>query len=463
MKSFKRQFGILTPVFSLASGTLDSAFEYIEFLSDVGAGIWQVLPLGPTHADGSPYLALSSSAGNTQLIGLKMLQAEIGEPIDSLQSAWLIAGQEQYASADCQKFQSDQSSWLPDFALFMVLRRQFEEAPWYQWPESYRKRDLKTLEAARERHREEIQFEVWQQFQFFSQWAGVQSHCREKGIDLFGDVPIYVSHDSVDTWQHQDVFLLNKDGTASAVAGVPPDYFSPQGQLWGNPLYDWDYLAAHDYDWWIDRMLAQAQLFDILRIDHFRGLESYWSVPAGAPTAETGEWKSGPGYEFLDKLCASLGEMRLVAEDLGTITREVDDLRRAFHLPGIRVLQFGFDGVPDNPHAPENIEENSVLCTGTHDNDTTMGWYQGLESWQQQILHSKIDHFCSFPDSLIECAFASPAHTVIIPIMDLLKLGPEGRINTPGTTTGNWVWRMSGLPGLETSNLLRELKQRYDR
>ena len=466
MKLDRRRFGVLMPVFSLAGeGTMDDAGQFISFLTESGAAIWQVLPLGPTHEDGSPYLSLSAHAGNPALIGIDRLSRTIGRPVSSLGDAWNEAGRQDLVSPAYAEFADTHGHWLPDFALYCALRNHLGNAPWFEWPPELRRRDPAALASARTQLADEIDRFSWQQFVFFGQWQAIRDECRQAGISLLGDVPIYVSHDSADVWQHQECFQLAADGSASVVAGVPPDYFSPTGQRWGNPLYDWHRLAATGYGWWIDSMATQARLFDIVRIDHFRGLESYWEIPGDAETAETGQWRKGPGAEFLSKLLQALPGLSLVAEDLGTITAEVDALRRGFDLPGIRVLQFGFDGVWDNPHNPENIEEHCVLYTGTHDNDTSAGWYAALPDWQRNIVDERLAKYPRpFPASLIECAFESRARTVIFPVQDLLGLGSECRVNTPGTMVGNWQWRLAREASLaEAAAMLAELKSVYRR
>jgi len=466
MPSKELDFGVLLPVFSLpGEGTLDGAESFVAFLAASGAAIWQVLPLGPTHEDGSPYLSLSAHAGNPRLIGMRSLSEEAGAGIASLEQGYDMLGALHLASEEYHRFTAQHRGWLDDFSLFCALRREQGDTPWTEWPSELRTRVPAALADAKARLAPEIDYVRWQQFLFFSQWARIRTICADHTIALFGDVPIYVSLDSADVWQHQELFQLNEAGMPEAVAGVPPDYFSPTGQRWGNPLYDWARLASDGYEWWIERMSTQRCLFDLIRIDHFRGLESYWEIPGNSPTAETGCWRKGPGRDFLRTILDALPDMRIVAEDLGTITQEVDALRGEFALPGIRVLQFGFDGVRNNPHNPDNLEENMVLYTGTHDNDTSVGWHRSLHGWQRDLVDASLARFDRpFPFSLIECAFASPARTVIVPLQDLLALGSDARTNTPGTTLGNWQWQLPGeAPLEETVRVLLDLKQRYDR
>lgn len=461
----ERCFGVLMPVFSLPGGTLDSADDFIRFLADAGARIWQVLPVGPTHEDLSPYLALSANAGNPCLIGLAMLGERAGKSVNDLAEGYALTGERDRGSPAYAAFLDHHRSWLQDYALFSVLRHKNGDIPWFEWPTEQRSRLPDAIASAREQFSAEIDYVIWQQFVFFDQWATLRSKCFHEGISLFGDVPIYVSHDSADVWQHQHLFQLAEDGSAKVVAGVPPDYFSPTGQRWGNPLYDWSALAAEDYAWWIERLRLQKDLFDIVRIDHFRGFESYYEIDGDAETAENGQWRPGPGRGLLARIREALPDMWLVAEDLGTITAEVDSLRREFALPGIRVLHFGFDGMWDNPHGPGNLEELTVLYTGTHDNNTSVGWYQSVPDWQRQLIDREMARFSMpFPDSLIACAFESRALTVIIPIQDLLGLGPEARVNTPGTMGDNWRWHLSPDTDLARArDLLLDLKERYRR
>ena len=438
--TFERQsFGVFLPIFSLpGNGTLDCAATFVSFLEAAGAQLWQVLPVGPTHEDGSPYLSLSAHAGNPNLIGPLLLSERLGTDSTDLRETFAAYGKHDLATATYQQFRDEHDAWLPDYGLYRALRSKFDDQPWYRWPNLLRDRSDSALKVARDELAHEISYIMWQQFVFFEQWNQTKSFCNSRHVKLFGDVPLYVSHDSADVWQHPELFRLNADGTLAFVAGVPPDYFSSTGQRWGNPLYDWERMAEDEYAWWIRRMQTQSRLYDVVRIDHFRGLESYWEIPATAETGETGEWRKGPGAKLLDALSQAIPGLTMVAEDLGTITQEVDELRRTFAMPGIRVLQFGFDGVQDNPHFPGNIGPNMVLYTGTHDNDTSVGWYQQLPDWQKANVDENLEAYQRpFPDSLTACAFASKATTIIIPMQDLLGLGTECRINTPGTMGNN--------------------------
>jgi 4-alpha-glucanotransferase len=460
----QRAFGILLPVFSLPGSTLDSAEGFVSFLGRSGARIWQVLPLGPTHVDLSPYLAMSAHAGNPALIGLQNLQRGMVCERD-LHGIYAALGVEDCRSTAYREFCDKNAEWLPGYALFRALRRAFGNTAWYQWPENFRDREQVTMEKARRDFAAEIKFEMWQQYHFFAQWRRVREFCNTAGVLLFGDMPLYVSHDSADVWQYPELFKLRDDGSADAVAGVPPDYFAPQGQRWGNPIFDWPSHQGSGFEWWIRRMRTQVELYDIVRIDHFRGLESYWEVPAEAETAETGNWRQGPGEDLLNALFDALPSLNLVAEDLGTITAEVDALRTQFGLPGIRVLQFGFDGSPDNPHAPHNVQQSMVLYTGTHDNDTSVGWCDGIGADERDRLSMFLNAYdAPFPRSFISAAFASQANTVVVPMQDLLGLDSSARTNTPGTTEGNWHWCLpSQWNADQLAEDLSELARRYHR
>jgi len=458
MNAQDRCFGILLPVFSLpGNGDFDAAGPFVEFLAEAGAAIWQVLPLGPTHADGSPYLSLSSRAGNPGFCGAG-LSEQLGLP-EQLQSASESMAQE------FQKFCQQEADWLDGFALYMALREHFEQRAWFDWPEPLRTRQADALAQAEQEHPSRISEIKWQQFVFFQQWQHLRSLANHNGIQIFGDIPLYVAHDSADVWQHQSLFQLDEAGSPLAVAGVPPDYFSPTGQRWGNPLYDWDAMAADGFSWWIDRMNGQSQLYDIVRIDHFRGLEAFWSVPASSPTAEVGEWIKAPGQALLRQLQQHCPNIRFVAEDLGVITPEVEALRNEFALPGMHVVQFGFDGLEDNEHHPSNTALNSVVYTGTHDNDTSVGWYATLEEWQKvQLLETLSAYPGDFPLNFVACVFDTVANTAIIPIQDLLGLGTDSRINVPGTVGDNWRWQLpEGWPQAQVIAQLQSLKASYHR
>ncbi len=463
----QRCAGILLHITSLPgkyeNGDLGAeAYHFVEFLRDAGISVWQTLPLGVPHGDGSPYQCLSAHAGNPNLIDIKWLEQKKWLPINARCDACnepnceaksclitkAFAGFKNLASVtdqdDFKQFCLKQAFWLDDFALFMALRAEFSQTCWNQWPETLKQRCPQAIQESRQRLKftlEKIQFE---QYVFFKQWLELKEFAAQQGVLLFGDIPIFVSYDSVDVWSNREVFKLDADGEMSVVAGVPPDYFSATGQRWGNPHYNWEYLQADGFKWWLQRMQTQLELFDIVRIDHFRGLEAAWEIPATEATAIKGEWVLAPGAGLLQAIQDEFGDMPLVAEDLGIITPEVDALRANFKLPGMKILQFAFGDTAKNPYLPHNYEHNSVVYTGTHDNDTSLGWYNGLTDIEKHKVHIALGSpAMGMPCALIQAAFASVANLAIIPMQDVLSLGTESRMNIPGTINGNWQWRFS--------------------
>ncbi len=463
----KRRAGILLHITSLpgndGNGDLGiEAYNFVDFLHSIGASVWQTLPLNWPHGDGSPYQCLSAHAGNPALINLD----------DLVKKGWLTSserctecGGTAAFSKNClmtkayygfllhaearekerfAKFCTDKQNWLDDFALFMALRDEFGKQCWNQWPEAYKKRKAQVLDEAKRRLSLEMAAIKFEQFVFFTQWHALRNYASQKGVRLFGDIPIFVSYDSADVWVTPEVFKLDENLEMSVVAGVPPDYFSATGQRWGNPHYDWVYLEKTGFQWWLDRMKTQVEMFDIVRIDHFRGLEAAWEIPATEPTAMNGEWVKAPGKALLTALCNAFGPIALVAEDLGIITDEVEALRDEFDLPGMKILQFAFGGDHDNPYLPGNIDKNSVVYTGTHDNDTTLGWYQTIGDGEKAYIYEYLGQpTTAMPFTLVQAALASVANLAVIPMQDVLELGSEHRMNTPGTTEGNWRWRFN--------------------
>ena len=420
----ERRAGVLLHPSSLPSGRLDGDAErWLDLLADAGISVWQVLPLGVTHEDHSPYQCLSAFAMNPALFG-----ETTGAQIDA---------------ADFESWKESQQHWLVDFASFMIIREQQGSAPWYAWPDALRLRDPDTLAAIRSRHATEIAAVCQQQYLYHRRWAQIRDYARERGILLFGDMPIFVAYDSADIWANPDLFLLNDDLSPEYVAGVPPDYFSETGQRWGNPHFDWDQMQLDGFAWWMQRFTHHFDIFDIVRIDHFRGLEAVWMIPESSPTAVDGFWQKTPGDALLATLRNRIGELPLVAEDLGTITPEVVALRKEYGLPGMAVLQFGFDAFDDNPHKPKNIHNDTVVYTGTHDNDTTLGWYRSLDADVQQHVHSVLGMSAGqdVVDTMIEIALNTPACLAVLPMQDLLHLDEEARMNRPGTVENNWKWR----------------------
>ncbi|MGR9013118.1 MAG: 4-alpha-glucanotransferase [Gammaproteobacteria bacterium] len=459
----KRRAGILLHITSLPGageqGDLgQEAYHFVKFLQDSGVSIWQVLPLGMTHADGSPYQCLSAHAGNPALINIDWLVTQgwlqrlekCDECAGNCNKRCLITkayygfleGAEQLDKDSFAQFCQEKSFWLDDFALFLALRVEFGLQSWNQWPEPLKERDEKAIKEARCRFKTQIECIKFEQYVFFRQWLELKAYANQHGVYLFGDIPIFVSYDSADVWAHRDVFKLDKSGEMSVVTGVPPDYFSETGQRWGNPHYNWNYLKKTEFHWWVDRMKTQLEQFDIIRIDHFRGLEAAWEIPANEDTAINGIWVKAPGKALLNAIKAEHGEITLVAEDLGIITPEVEALRDEFDLPGMKILQFAFGDDPGNPYLPDNYEKNCVVYTGTHDNNTTSGWLQSIGDNEKNYIYNYLGHpAIPLHCALIHAALASVANLAVIPMQDILELGSEHRMNTPGTTEGNWKWR----------------------
>jgi len=477
-----RRAGILLHPSSLPgeaeNGTLGTeALRFVDFLAESGLHVWQMLPLGPTHADRSPYQCLSVHAGNPRLISFARLatwgwlprSADLPAASGVARLRLLAQAQQTFlaqgGARDVQLFDAAHAFWLDDYALYMTLRDVHDHRPWWQWPEPVRDREPAALAAARAQYADDLALVRFEQFVFFRQWHELRQAAQARGVQLFGDLPIFVAHDSADVWAQRDYFDLDSTGQPHVVAGVPPDYFSPTGQRWGNPLYDWTRLQADGFRWWVERLRTQFDLFDLVRIDHFRGFEACWQIPADEATAINGRWVPVPGEALFQALQNEFGTLPLVAEDLGLITPAVHRLRERFGLPGMRILQFAFDGGADNPYLPHNHEENSVVYTGTHDNDTTVAWFEGLPVEQQCVVLDYLGHPGeSMPWPLIRAALASVARLAILPMQDVLQAGLGHRMNVPGSNAGNWQWRFTWeqvVPGLNAR--LHGLIQRYGR
>ncbi|OGI58897.1 MAG: 4-alpha-glucanotransferase [Candidatus Muproteobacteria bacterium RBG_19FT_COMBO_61_10] len=478
----RRRAGILLHPTSLPgeaeNGTLGAhALRFVDFLAASGFSVWQMLPLGPTHADRSPYQCLSVHAGNPRLISFAQLEAWGWLPRTADLSAasgttrqMLLAQARQACLAqggarDLEAFDAVHAFWLDDYALYVALRQEHDHRAWWQWPEPLRDRDPAALADARVRHAEYMALVRFEQFVFFRQWQELRQAAQARGVQLFGDLPIFVAHDSADVWAQREYFNLDASGQPRVVAGVPPDYFSKTGQRWGNPLYDWARLQADGFRWWIERLRTQFGLFDLVRIDHFRGFEAYWQIPAEEATAIHGRWVPAPGKALFRTLHNEFGTLPVVAEDLGMITPAVHRLREQFGLPGMRILQFAFDGGADNPYLPHNHEVNSVVYTGTHDNDTTLAWFDSLPVDQQCVVLDYLGHPGEpMPWPLIRAALASVARLAMLPMQDALQAGSGQRMNLPGSHGGNWLWRFAWEqipPGLGAR--LRGLAERYGR
>lgn len=479
LEDFPRGSGILLHVTSLPGGCGigdlgPAAHQFIDFLKKSGQKYWQVLPLGPTDPrfDNSPYTSFSAFAGNPLLISPDALaeQGFLGraqiEPCALLPEGMvdyprvidmkgrlldeaIVRFQERPPPEEFTDFCERNVFWLDDYALFMAIKREHELAPWTDWPEDLKRRDTASLVQWGEAHTKEIHSEKIVQFFFHHQWDKLKRKAKTAGIHIIGDLPIYVSLDSADVWSRPEFFDLDSETLLPrTIAGVPPDYFSETGQLWRNPLYCWrdraGELRADLLEWWVARLRHLLSMVDLARIDHFRGLEAYWEILAGEETAVNGHWVPGPGREFLEYLENNLGGLRLIAEDLGVITPEVEALRDEFILPGMKVLQFAFDGSPKNPYLTSNYEsENCVVYTGTHDNDTTEGWYASLASEERKRVCKilKIGDNGRMVEMLVQAATGSKARIAIIPFQDRLGLGSEARLNVPGVPEGNWRWR----------------------
>jgi 4-alpha-glucanotransferase len=491
----QRSAGILLHLTSLPGpwpfGDLGKqAFEFVDFLEQAGHSVWQILPLGPTGYGHSPYNTLSAFAGNTALIDLQQLVAVQDlerAPVEaagndcrgaSINHAYEIkhdlletAAKNFFARRTPGRFENytrfcrQNADWLEDFCLFMAIKDAFNGQHWSDWPEGFRQHRQQAIADWREGNAERCDLYKYQQYVFYEQWHKLKSYANGKGVQIFGDIPIFVAHDSADVWANQHLFQLNAEGQPLAVSGVPPDYFSKTGQRWGNPLYNWDDHLAEDFRWWIRRFTHQLLQCDMIRIDHFRGFQACWSIPADETTAVNGHWEAVPGRELLDKLKAINARMPIIAEDLGIITADVEKLRDDFGLPGMKILQFAFDSGPDNPYLPENHAANSVVYTGTHDNDTTLGWWRSLSKGLKDRIRDYLGkRRPEMPWDLIELAMASRAGLCIIPCQDILGLDKSARLNTPGRASGNWQWQLSrdALTD-DLSRRLRKLAEKHHR
>lgn len=490
-----RHSGILLHPTSLPGpfsiGTLgNGCYRFIDFLAASGQSVWQILPLGPTGYGNSPYSSYSAFAGNPLLICPEQLVQDGDISPNDLQPflgtfsavdfSAATQAQERLLHLACGNFLAkgsperkqafaafcrDQAYWLNDYAMFRALRTHFGNMPWFNWPEELRSRDAAALQSWGKLLHEAIIYQKYGQFVFFNQWLSIKNYANARNVQILGDIPIFVAHDSSDAWANQQLFKLDASGMPLVVSGVPPDYFSATGQRWGNPLYDWDRMVASGFNWWVQRLKWNLALTDLLRIDHFRGFAACWEIPAEETTAISGTWQTVPGYRLFAALDKELGRLPLVAEDLGLITEDVEQLRQHCGLPGMKILQFAFDSGPDNPYLPHNIEALSVVYTGTHDNNTTLGWWQALDGEQQDQVRAYLGHSClKMPWDLIRAALQSRAELCIIPLQDILALPAAARMNTPGKATGNWTWRFSAAElHQELTDQLFTLTQRYGR
>lgn len=505
--SFPRSSGILLHPTSLPGrfgvGDLgDEAYRFVDFLAASKQSLWQVLPLGPTGYGDSPYQCFSAFAGNTLLVSPEHLvrdhlltEADLAHapsfPSDKVdfgnvitfKNALLRRAFERFKQtidkslrASFDDFSHQAASWLDDYALYRALKNAQGGKAWNEWEHALTRREQSALNVAREHLRDEIDAQKFYQFLFFKQWAALKSYCHEHSIKLVGDIPIFVARDSSDVWMNPQEFKLDEAGNPTVVAGVPPDYFSATGQYWGNPIYNWDRMLADNFRWWIERVRATLEIYDIVRIDHFRGFVASWEIPGGDKTAERGAWVNVPGRELFTAIKTALGDLPIIAEDLGVITPDVEALRDDFGLPGMRILQFAFGGDTLNHDLPHNYIKNCVVYTGTHDNDTTIGWFtsvagEGSTRNSEQIERER--RYClnylntdghEIHWAFIRAVLASVADTAIIPLQDLLGLGNDARMNLPNSTSGNWAWRYkAGALTHELAERLKHLTQVYGR
>jgi 4-alpha-glucanotransferase len=473
---FPRAGGVLVHPTSFPSpygiGDLgQGAYDFIDFLGRSRQSVWQILPLGPTGYGDSPYQSFSAFAGNPLLISPALLLRDgyLPDPLplsvpsfpaDRVDFGAVISWKRKLFDAAFQRFQDQppkgkaaafesfcqhQSAWLDDFALFMALKERHadhEGGVWNTWPKEIARRQPRALKRWSKELAGEIALEKFKQFLFFEQWLALKHYAHQWGVRIVGDVPIFVAYDSADVWANPHIFYLDVDGAPTVVAGVPPDYFSATGQRWGNPLYRWETLATYGYAWWAGRLRATFTQVDVVRIDHFRGFDAYWEIPASEPTAVVGRWVKGPGSDFFEAMRRELGDLPIIAEDLGVITPAVEALRDDFSLPGMKILQFAFGGERNSNFLPHNFDRNCVVYTGTHDNETTSGWYGNATTDEQDHVRRYVARDGSdIAWDMIRLAYASVADTAVVPIQDLMSLGNEARMNFPGKTGGWWTWR----------------------
>jgi 4-alpha-glucanotransferase len=473
---FKRASGILLHPTSLPGeyGIGDvgpQAFKWIDYLASTGCGLWQVLPLGPTGYGDSPYQSFSAFAGNPYLISPEsLLEDGLLKPDDLMEIPnfspgavdfgnlipWKLAvlnkAYQRYQTSgntqmqqDLEDFRAQKANWLDDFALFMAIKEALGGDSWSKWPRPLRLRDPYSLRQARREYQDVINRQIFYQFIFFRQWGVLKEYAIRNGIQIIGDIPIFVAHDSADVWANTDLFFMDSEGHPTVVAGVPPDYFSPTGQLWGNPLYRWEVHEDSGYAWWLDRLRGVLAMVDFVRLDHFRGFAGYWEVPAGNPTAEFGRWVPGPRAKFIQAVRDSLGDLPIIAEDLGVITDDVLELLDTFKLPNMKVFQFAFLTDPSDIFMPHNYPQNCVAYTGTHDNNTTLGWFRSAPKSEQDFCLRYLDmnDEQGLVWKAIRTIWCTAALFTLAPMQDFLELGAEARMNTPGNPAGNWTWRMS--------------------
>ena len=480
-----RNCGVLLPISSLPSkygiGSFSKeAYQFVDFLKAAGQSRWQILPLGPTSYGDSPYQSFSTFAGNPYFIDLETLvedgllsrsdcdQADFGtdeEYVDyeKLYSARFKVLRKAYKKADLSKdeayaaFEKDNAFWLDGYALFMAVKNANQGRSFLEWDEDIRTRKPESLKKYADKYQDDMNFYKFIQYEFKKQWTKLKAYANEQGIKIIGDIPIYVALDSSDVWMNPELFQLDEEGIPTAVAGCPPDAFSATGQLWGNPLYNWEYLKETEYAWWMKRIAYCFELYDVLRIDHFRGFDEYYAIPYGDPTAEFGAWQKGPGIDLFKTMKEKLGNKEVIAEDLGYLTPSVIKMVKKTGYPGMKVLQFAFDSREESDYLPHNYDKNCVVYTGTHDNATTTGWVNDMCRADRMFAkkYMNIRKNAEICPALVRMAYASVANLVVIPIQDFLGLGAEARINTPSTLGQNWMWRLT--PGQLTEDLAEEM------
>ena len=489
--SFPRTSGVLLHPTSFPGrygiGDLGAqAYRFIDFLVETQQTLWQILPLGPTGHGNSPYMCYSAMAGNPLLVNLENLQSQglltaeelaLTAPfsavaidydavsifkLDALRKAAsrFKKAADPNVEAEYKQFVTESNDWLEDYALFMAIKTVNDNKPWSQWPPELAHRQPEALNRMRLELSDEILFHEFMQFQFWRQWLELKNYANERGIQIVGDMPIYVAHDSADVWARPENFNLDAETLEPALmAGVPPDFFSETGQLWGNPTYNWEAIKEGGFSWWLQRLRALLRQVDLIRIDHFRGFEAFWAVEAGEETAMNGRWIEAPGEAFFEKVNEELGELPFLAEDLGMIDEKVEELRDRFDFPGMKILLFAFGGDASNPYLPFNVSQNFAIYTGTHDNTTTVGWFEQATDQEKHKFSTYVGPFA--PENvhwaMIRLALSSVANQAIVPLQDLMGLGSDARMNTPGVGEGNWEWRYS--EAMITSHIKQSLKQ----
>ena len=482
---FNRSSGVLMHITSLPSkmgvGNFGKeAYAFVDFLKETGQSYWQLLPLGPTGYGDSPYQSLSTFAGNFLLIDLEVLaekkfleagdfrnrdfggdEARVDfEKVNKEKLALLRLAFKRSGSAykrEVDTFVEEHKAWLPDYALFMALKNAHNLKSWQEWPTPLKVREEKALEEARLKHADEIRFWQFVQYLFFKQWHELKVYANKNKVEIIGDIPIYVAEDSSDVWANPELYMLDKDNKPTCVSGCPPDAFSLKGQLWGNPIYNWELMDRQGYSWWIERIKASYDMFDVVRIDHFRGFESYWSIPASSDTAEIGAWVKGPEMKLFNAIKNALGDLKIIAEDLGFLTQEVTDFKNTTGYPGMKVLEFAFDSKEESDYLPHNYETNCFVYTGTHDNDTVLGWFNTSPEGdiKKAMDYLRLSEEEGYAWGFIRGAWSSVAKVSVAQMQDFLELDGRARMNVPSTIGGNWDWRMK--PNQLTNTLKTKL------